>query len=71
MKNKKIIFIGSILFIILLVFVLYLINNKEGSSKIYNEDKFDSKTDTEPVNLLEAVLKKMEKTKLKQVILLL
>lgn len=64
MKNKKIIFIGSILFIILLVFVLYLINNKEGSSKIYNEDKFDSKTDTEPVNLLEAVLKKNGKNKI-------
>ena len=64
MKNKKIIFIGSILFIILLVFVLYLINNKEGSSKIYNEDKFDSKTDTEPVNLLENIKKKNGKNKI-------
>lgn len=63
MKNKKIIFIGSILFIILLVFVLYLINNKEGSSKIQDDNKLDSKTDTEPANLLEAVLKKNGKTK--------
>lgn len=64
MKNKKIIFIGSILFIILLVFVLYLINNKEGSSKIQDDNKLDSKTDTEPVNLLEAVLKKNGKNKI-------
>ena len=63
MKNKKIIFIGSILFITLLVFVLYLINNKEGSSKIQDDNKLDSKTDTEPANLLEAVLKKNGKTK--------
>lgn len=62
MKNKKIILICIIIFILLVGILCFVLFNKN-NTKTTETPELTDKTDTEPVNLLEAVLKKNGKTK--------
>lgn len=62
MKNKKIILICIIIFILLVGILCFVLFNKN-NIKTTETPELTDKTDTEPVNLLEAVLKKNGKTK--------
>lgn len=62
MKNKKMILICIIIFILLVGILCFVLFNKN-NTKTTETPELTDKTDTEPVNLLEAVLKKNGKTK--------